>query len=141
LRVSVTVAPRSSLRTGLIILAVTHVFLIGCITFLPSRSITLHMHRVDDVSARQRTEGTAMTKSARRDFTGGSAPVVGGSSGLGRATAVVLRAYGADRVILARDEERSARAALEIGCQYELGNLAARHTQAEKMAGGRKDRE
>lgn len=82
-----------------------------------------------------------MTKSARRDFTGGSVLVVGGSSGLGRATAVALRACGADVVTLARDEERYARAASEIGCQYEAGNIAARHAQAEKIAGGRKDGE
>ncbi|AGT07321.1 SDR family oxidoreductase [Paracoccus aminophilus] len=55
---------------------------------------------------------------------GKSALVFGGSRGLGRAIAAELIAEGADVVIVARDADRVARVAAELGCHGLAGDLS-----------------
>lgn len=58
-------------------------------------------------------------------YEGKHAVVTGGGSGIGIATAKVLRDKGARVTIVARGEERLAAAAAKFDCQYQLADVAS----------------
>jgi 3-oxoacyl-[acyl-carrier protein] reductase len=50
--------------------------------------------------------------------------VTGGSLGIGKATAVLLKASGAKVLITGRDKQRLQKAAAEVGCDYVVADVA-----------------
>lgn len=67
------------------------------------------------------------------ELKGTSALVVGGSSGLGRATVEALGTRGVQVVILARDEQRCAAVAAETGASFVAGSAAVEQDLARAV--------